>query len=73
VRLPEPPTEYSDRIERERNRELEQEDEQNLKRNREIEFPYAGPSRIVLRSPDGTRFWLRVDDEGELTTTSLDS
>lgn len=38
-------------------------DQQNLKRNQDLEL---GLGRLVLTSPDGTRFLIAVDNDGAL-------
>jgi hypothetical protein len=40
----------------------------NLKRNRDIEM---GRARIILTSPDGTRYALIVDNSGVLSTVTV--
>ena len=64
--LPEPPEEYTPEVEAERNRILEEADLDNLKRARDVE-----PGRLILSSPDGTRWEITVDNAGALSTTSL--
>lgn len=64
--LPEPPDRYDPETEAERNRILEAADEVNLKRGRDAE-----PNRLILTSPNGTRWVVSVDDTGTLTATSL--
>lgn len=49
-------------------RQIERADDENLKRGRDIEM---GAGRVILRSPNGTRFALTVDDSGTLTATEV--
>lgn len=44
------------------------EDEKNWKRGRDIEL--ARGERLILRSPDGTRYALVVDNAGALSTVA---
>lgn len=44
-------------------------DQLNFKRGRDIEL--AREERIILRSPDGTRYALYVDNTGAIATTAL--
>ena len=49
-------------------RALEAADQQNHKRNRDVEI---GQARLILTSPNGTRYEVTVDNSGNLSTTSL--
>lgn len=49
-------------------RVLIKEDERNHKRGRDVEL--AQTERIILRSPDGTRWALTVDNSGVLGTVA---
>lgn len=78
MRLPNPPKEYDPAIERERNRQLEIADGLSMKKLEDIEtyrFTDANgidrQARIILRSPDGTRWYLTVDNAGVVGATSL--
>jgi hypothetical protein len=44
-------------------------DGESLKRGRDIEL--AAGERLILRSPDGSRFYLSVADDGTLTAEAL--
>lgn len=76
MRLPDPPGKYDPSIERQRNRMLEQETRRlvrvgadvTLKGGAEIE---VSDGRVILTSPDGSRFELTVDNAGNLGTSSL--
>jgi hypothetical protein len=47
---------------------IERADAENLKRGRDIE---VGGGRLILTSPDGTRFRLIVGNDGSLGTEAL--
>lgn len=47
---------------------IESADRANLKRNQDIEM---GAARIILTSPDGTRYAITVDNSGVLSTTAV--
>ncbi|MFA7434716.1 MAG: hypothetical protein WCZ72_13535 [Gemmobacter sp.] len=51
-----------------RNGILERADAENHKRGRDIE---VGVARLILTSPDGTRWTVTVADDGTLAATSL--
>ena len=52
----------------ERNRQIELADRENHKRGRDIEVE---PGRLILTSPDGTRWNITVDNAGSISATSL--
>lgn len=66
--LPPTPEDYDAQRERERNLLLEQEDRRNLKRGTDVEVDRA---RLILRSPNGTRWQVEVDDTGALSTSQV--
>lgn len=68
MRLPDPPDRYSPDLARETNRALESEDSRNLKRGRDIEMQ---DGRVILKSPNGTRYAITVDNAGALSTTAV--
>ena len=68
MRLPDPSAKYDIRRESERNRILEQADTTNLKRGQDIEL---SEGRMILRSPNGTRYAVTVDNAGNLGTVAL--
>jgi len=68
VRLPQPSIRYDASRESDRNRVLELADRRNLKRGQDLELARA---RLILRSPNGTRYRLTVDDAGNLGTEAL--
>lgn len=66
--LPQQPRDYSVVVERERNRSMQKADLANRKKSEDIE---VGDERLILTSPDGTRYSLTVDNAGTLSTTAL--
>lgn len=68
MRLPDQPAGYDQRLEIERNRTLELTDLQNHKRGQDIDL---APGRMILTSPNGTRYELTVSNLGALGTTAL--
>jgi len=68
VILPRPPGTYDPSVEARRNRALELEDGQNLKRGRDIELVNE---RLILRSPDGKRWSITVTDLGVIEATEV--
>ncbi len=68
MRLSNPPPSYSPSHEAERNRTLEQADLFNHKRNADVEI---GLARLILTSPNGTRYAVSVTNAGALTTTAI--
>lgn len=69
MKLPFPPVDYSRDLEAQRNALIEQADAKNRKRDADIEI--KEPVRLILVSPNGTRFKLTVDNLGILTATTL--
>lgn len=68
MRLQNPAPTYQQRLEAERNRQIEQADAENHKRNRDVEI---GQGRLILMSPDGTRWNVTVSNAGALSATAL--
>lgn len=67
MRLPKATDQYDRAAEDQRNRALEQADQGNHKRGRDVEL---GPGEaVILRAPDGTRYRLEVQNGGTLATT----
>lgn len=66
--LPNVPAQYSPLVERERNRTLEAADRRNRKVEDDVE---VGAAKLVLTSPDGTRWSVTVDNSGTLSATEL--
>ena len=68
MKLANPPAGYSPTAEQERNRAISQADKENHKRNRDLE---VGVARLILTSPNGTRWNVAVSDAGTITATAL--
>lgn len=68
MNLPVPPASYDARDQAETRRSLEQEDRRNRKIGTDVEI---GGDRLVLKSPDGTRWSVTVSDLGVITATAL--
>lgn len=66
--LPRATEAYSRRTEEARNRVIEKADEQNHKRNRDVEI---GNGRLILTSPNGARWSITVSNAGAISATSL--
>lgn len=68
MRLPIPQGQYSRVVEVDRNRALEMADAMNHKRNRDVEI---GQARLILTSPNGTRYSITVDNAGVISATAI--
>lgn len=68
MRLPDQPDQYDQFVERQRTLEIEQADYLNRKKNQDIE---VGDERIILKSPNGTRFKIAVNDLGVITGSAV--
>jgi len=64
-----PPERYSQNWEAQRNREIESEDQRNLKRQADIEL--ASGAKLILRATDGTRWSVTVSTAGVIGATKL--
>ena len=62
--LPMPPGQYNPQIEIERNRILEREAARAYRRQEDVEI--VAPARLILHSPNGTRFPVEVDNSGAI-------
>jgi hypothetical protein len=74
MRLPIPQDAWSREYQQRLNGELERADLENRKSGRDIELSRSDGvrrERLVLRSPDGTRWEITVDDSGFIAATSL--
>lgn len=69
MRLPNPPPQYSSSLEAQRNQILEREDSLNFKKTADVEI--VDPQRLILRSPDGTKYVISVDNSGVLSASAL--
>ena len=65
---PRPPAGFDPRWAAELKRDIERRDAQNHKRGRDVE---VGEGRVILTSPNGTRFSLTVSNTGVLTATPV--
>jgi hypothetical protein len=68
MRLPNVPLTFDRLTETERNRTLELADQQNRKVGQDVEL---SGERLILKSPDGTRWSITINDQGGMTATSL--
>lgn len=68
MRLPRPPQAYSPRYEGQRNLLLELADGGNFKKDLDIEI---GNGRLILTSPNGTRYQVTVSNTGTLTAVAV--
>ena len=66
--LPSAPPTYSSIALNNTNVLIEQADGLNHKKNRDIE---VGAARLILKSPNGTRYSITVDNSGNLGATAL--
>jgi len=66
--LPRPKPSFDHAIQLETNRLIEAADAECLKRGADIEMAGA---RLILTSPDGTRYALAVGNGGDLETTAI--
>jgi hypothetical protein len=69
LRLSRPNVEYDIVSETNRNFSLEQADRANFKRFEDIDL--ANNERLILVSPNGTRYSVTVDNSGNLGTTAI--
>lgn len=68
MKLPDPGSAYSGPRERLRNQQIEMADQQNHKRNRDLEL---GGGRLIMQSPNGARWSVTIDNLGNITATAL--
>jgi hypothetical protein len=66
--LPEAQRNYDFVQENQRNNLIEQADNLNRKKNQDVELR---SERLILQSPDGTRFSITVANDGTISATSL--
>jgi len=66
--LPRPPTMFDQTIASLTNLAIEQADQLNHKKNQDIE---VGDGRLILKSPNGTRYKIEVDNSGNLSASAL--
>ena len=68
MRLPSPPHEYAVTNESQRNLVIEQADNLNHKKNRDVEI---GDGRLILKSPNGTRYQITVSNAGVIGASAV--
>jgi hypothetical protein len=69
MNLPKPPREYSPADQEDVRAALERAEKGNRKTGRDVEL---GPTeKLVMRSPDGTRWAIGVADDGTVSATAL--
>ncbi len=68
MRLPLPGSEYSSSIAQQTNNTLEQEDKKNFKKDTDINI---NDGRLILKSANGTRFNITVDNSGNITASAI--
>ncbi|MEN6642579.1 MAG: hypothetical protein ABFE08_09045 [Armatimonadia bacterium] len=66
--LPSPPERYTRGVEAERNRAIAAADRDNVKRGTDMDMDRG---RVILRSPDGGRWALKVDNAGAVTAEEV--
>ena len=66
--LPKPAAEYDARDQAQLRRALEQEDRSNRKLHSDVE---VGSERLILKSPNGTRWSVVVSDTGTIAAVAL--
>lgn len=66
--LPRPPTTFDQTIASLTNLSIEQADQLNHKKNQDIE---VGDGRVILKSPNGTRYKIAVDNSGNLSASTV--
>jgi len=68
MRLPRQPAAYYVQAEAQRNLVIEQADNLNHKKNRDVE---VGDGRLILKSPNGTRYQITVSDAGVVGASAV--
>ena len=66
--LPNSPNSYDQGVEAQRNLLIEQADDLNRKKNQDIELRN---DRLILQSPNGTRYRLAVENNGNLSAVQI--
>lgn len=67
--LPSAPLEYNTRDQANLRKALQEADQQNIKKRRDIYLVQG--ERLILKSPNGTTYALTVDNSGVLSTTAV--
>jgi hypothetical protein len=68
MRLPPSPAVYIQRDDQTARSMAEKADMENHKRGRDVEI---SPGRLIIKSPDGTRWSIEVDNSGTVSASSL--
>ena len=68
MRLPSPPAMFQTSYQSALNVQIEQADDLNHKKLQDVEI---GEARLILRSPNGSRFSVTVDNSGNLSAAAL--
>lgn len=68
MNLPTPPASYDRTAMVQTNLAIEQADYMNHKKNQDIE---VGDGRVIIKSPNGSRFEILVDNSGNVSTNAL--
>ena len=68
MRLPAAPDRYDRQIETQRNLLIELADAQSHKRDEDVE---VGAARLIVQSPNGTRYELKVDNSGNVSASTV--
>jgi len=68
MRLPLPMQEYSSSVVQQTNNTLEQEDKKNFKKDTDINI---NDGRLILKSPNGTRYNITIDNSGNITASTI--
>lgn len=74
MKLPTPTTDYDFRDQSNLRRIVESEDRNNYKRNQDVEIgsrKISPPNRLIISSPNGTRYEILVSNTGTLSTSAL--
>ena len=69
MKLSRPPAQYDQQNESETRAEIERADAQSRKRGQDIELGQT--ERLIMRSPDGTRWSITVDNVGDVVGVAL--
>ena len=67
--LPSAPLEYNTRDQANLRKALQEADQQNIKKRLDIYLVQG--ERLILKSPNGTKYALTVDNSGVLSTTAV--
>lgn len=74
MKLPAPGPVYDARNEAATREQVEREDGRNRKTDNDIHLASAaglGLARLILHAPDGSQWWLKVDNSGNLTAAAF--